>query len=144
MLKLTSDTIKNAVKRTREHRPRIVGIAYDEIAVTCGNPDHPHGHVTRFERRADGSLWGECFLRGTGEGCPAALGHRVCYHLTGGVTRFLLNETNRAAADAAEAAKREAEEEAHLAGQIEIAVMLDAPLPPPPEDAEKREPAAAA
>ena len=118
MFLLTPDPAANAAKRTRQLRPRVRRITDTEIAVSCRNPDHPNGHVTRFERRADGSLWGECFLRSTGEACPAALGKRTCYHLAAGRELFLYLERERAAEEERDG---QVELEAIFGGPVELA-----------------------
>lgn len=115
MLELNQQSIARAAERTREHHPQVSRITDTHIAVTCANPEHPEGHVARFERRADSSLWGECYLRDTGEACPSAIGHRICYHLTAGVTLFLALEWMRAQADPD--------------GETERAVMFGGALP---------------
>lgn len=92
MLELTHETIANARERARGRHPRVSRLSDTEVAVTCQNTQHPGGHVARFERRDDGSLWGECVLRATGELCPAALGRNVCYHLAGAAALFVALE----------------------------------------------------
>jgi hypothetical protein len=115
MLLLTEDTIHNAREKLLDlyDKPRARRISDSEVAITCENPLHPEGHVCRFERRANGDLWGECVQRHTGELCPAELGKRVCVHLAGAVTIFL----------AVEARDRD--------GQTEDAAKFDRPMPAP-------------
>jgi hypothetical protein len=99
MLELTEDTIANAARRARDMHQRVSRLSDTEIAVTCANDGHPRGHVCRYERRADGSLWADCLLRDTGELCPAHLGRHVCFHLASGVVLFLALEERNVAAD---------------------------------------------
>jgi hypothetical protein len=112
---LTEDTIHNARERLLDmwDKPRARRISDTEVAITCENAAHPEGHICRFERRANGDLWGECVQRHTGELCPAELGKRVRVHLAGAVTVFL----------ALEARDRD--------GQAELAAKFDRPMPPP-------------
>jgi hypothetical protein len=112
MLLLTEDTIHNARERLLDlyDKPRARRISDTEVAITCENAAHPEGHVCRFERRGNGDLYGECFLRDTGEACPS---RKVCYHLAGAVTIFL----------ALEARDRD--------GQTEDAAKFDRPMPAP-------------
>ena len=115
MLELTPDTVANAAKRARSHHGKVSRISDTEIAVTCQNPDHPGGHIARFERRADGRLWAECVVRATGELCPTHIGRNRCWHMLAGVTLFIAIEEMRAAED--------------RDGAVERAVIFDAPLP---------------
>ena len=99
MLELTPDTTANAARRARDMHQHVSRVTDTELAVTCANDAHPGGHVCRFEQRADGSLWGECVLRSTGELCPAHLGRNVCFHLASGAVLFLALEAMRLAHD---------------------------------------------
>lgn len=117
-LQLTLSTTANATERAKEHHPKVKRLSSDsEIFIPCTNDAHPQGHIARYERRADGSLWGECCLRDTGEECPAALGHRVCHHLSEGAQYFLMLESLRAGVD--------------RDGATEHAVTFDGALPQP-------------
>lgn len=125
MLELTEETTANAVERAYEENPRVSLVTPEQDAelegarrlpsgrkflVTCANPEHPGGHVTRFRRHpADGSLWGECVLAATGDRCPAAFSERVCYHLASGAALFLALEDRD--------------------GLVEHAVKIDGPMP---------------
>jgi hypothetical protein len=117
MLEITPNNVANATKRARGQRPKVRRLSDTEIAVTCRNSEHPGGHVARFERRADGSLWGECVLAATGELCPAALGRNVCYHLSAGAALFLALEERSVATD--------------RDGATEHAVTFDGAMPRP-------------
>jgi hypothetical protein len=120
MIELTDQTTANATRRARKQHVRVSRISDTEIAATCANEAHEGGHVCRFERRADGSLWGECILRATGELCPAAIGRHVCYHLSSAVLLFIALEQGVGRAT-----------ELCADGQVEKAVMFDEPLPAP-------------
>ena len=93
MLELTLTTTENAIRRAYEEHPHVSRITDSEIAVTCHNDAHPVGHVCRLSRRYDGVLEGECYLRDTGEACPAAIGKKVCYHLVAAQWLFEVLET---------------------------------------------------
>jgi hypothetical protein len=120
MLELTAATTANATKRTYAQHPTVRRITDDEIAVTCQTEAHAGGHVCRFERRADGALFGECVLIATGELCPAAIGKRVCYHLSAAAPLFLALEQGIGR-----------DTELCADGTVEKAVMFDEPMPQP-------------
>jgi hypothetical protein len=109
---LTEDTIHNARERLLDmyDKPRARRIDENWIAVSCENPAHPGGHLCEYERRANGDLFGECFIAHTGEACPS---RKVCYHLAAGAALFL----------ALEARRRD--------GQAELAAKFDRPMPAP-------------
>lgn len=96
MLELTHQSTANAIKRAHELRCHVRRITDEEFAVRCANPEHKQGHVVHVQRRGGrgGGFFAECSLA-NGEPCPAALGKRVCYHITATLPLFLLLEAYR-------------------------------------------------
>lgn len=113
---LTQDNLANAIERAYEESPKVRQVAPGLISVPCSSGMHPAGHLTEFERRADGTLYGRCWV-GENQGCPAELSRRPCWHLAAGVTLFLARESMAFAAGPDDA--------------VERAVQFDGAMPPP-------------
>lgn len=118
MLEITPESIANVKQRSFEKRCKVSPRGEGKFYLRCVNPEHTGGHTLRFERRTDNSLWGECWLNDTGEVCPAALGKRICYHLSSALPLFLTMEAG--------AHGRTLPDDRD--GAIEVAVLLDGPL----------------
>jgi hypothetical protein len=116
MLELNEETMPNAIDRAFEEGAKVRQIKPGLISVPCSSGAHPAGHLAEIERRADGSLWGRCWV-GENQGCPAELSHRPCWHLAAAVALFSGLEAMTTAAD--------------RDGTVERAVRFDGPMPPP-------------
>lgn len=102
---LNPDNLANAIERAYDENPKVRQVAPGLVSVPCSSGMHPAGHLTEFERRADGTLWGRCWV-GRNEGCPAELSRRPCWHLAAGVTLFIARESMTVAADPDAAVER--------------------------------------
>lgn len=110
---INEETIANAKERAYERKcTELRHLGNMEFRLRCASN---HYHIQKFERRSDGTLWGECVLEETGELCPAHIGKRLCYHIASALALFLYLEAR----------------DRDLDGETEIAVMSDAPLPEP-------------
>lgn len=113
---LTEDNLANAIERAYDENPKVRQVRPGLISVPCSSGMHAAGHLVECERRADGTLWGRCWVSRT-EGCPAELSRRPCWHLAVAAPLFVGIEAMKLAADPE--------------GVVEHAVTFDGAMPAP-------------
>lgn len=125
---ITTVTIRNAVRRALDAKQkcRVRYITCRESAtegcyafeVFCPNG---HRHVVTLTRDMQGRLHSECQIPDDAEMCPSEIGKRLCWHVASALPLFLVLEEGSIGRRAGE----------DQDGQVEIAVLLDGPLPQP-------------
>lgn len=112
---LNPENLAAAIDRAYEEGARVRQVRPGLISVPCSSGVHEVGHLVEIERRADGTLWGRCWV-GENQGCPAELSRRPCWHLASAAALFVGLEAM------AERADRD--------GATEHAVRFDGAMPP--------------